>query len=135
MAKILYVEDEFRLVGFIFTLLSEHEVLLAFDFWSALDKLKKNPDIEMVITDIDLKPDVQGAKNGVDLADLLRLGQPDLPCVILSWGPQRGLERAHISFHKRVLGLAGTHFPSIVRVILDNWAEQSRKMWSLLPKE
>ena len=135
MAKILYVEDEFRLVGFIFTLLSEHEVLLAFDFWSALDKLKKNPDIEMVITDIDLKPDVQGAKNGVDLADLLRLGQPDLPCVILSWGPQRGLERAHISLHKRVLGLDGTHFPSIVRVILDNWAEQSRKMWSLLPKE
>ena len=135
MAKILYVEDEFRLVGFIFTLLSEHEVLLAFDFWSALDKLKKNPDIEMVITDIDLKPDVQGAKNGVDLADLLRLGQPDLPCVILSWGPQRGLERAHISFHKRVLGLAGTHFPSIVRIILDNWVEQSRKMWSLLPKE
>ena len=135
MAKVLYVEDDSRFYGYMLVLLTEHEVILAFDFWDALNQLKKHPDIEMVITDIDLEPDVEGAKNGVDLADLLRLGQPDLPCVILSWGPQRGLERAHISFHKRVLGLAGTHFPSIVRVILDNWAEQSRKMWSLLPKE
>ena len=135
MAKILYVEDKPRFYGYMLTLLTEHEVILAFDFWHALKQLKKHPDIEMVITDIDLEPDVEGAKNGVDLADLLRLGQPDLPCVILSWGPQRGLERAHISFHKRVLGLNSTSFPSIVRVILSNWAEQSQKMWSLLPKE
>jgi PAS domain S-box-containing protein len=81
--KVLLVEDRPDVAELVEAMLRElgHEVVIASDARTALDKARRHPDLGLVITDV-IMP---GGKTGVDLARDLTAERPTLP-VILSSG-------------------------------------------------
>jgi len=79
--KILFVEDEVDLI----TIISETLSKLGANFITAnngeegLQALKDNPDIQLVVTDINMP-----ILNGIDMIRKIREAGNDIPCVIMS---------------------------------------------------
>ena len=79
--KILFVEDEVDLI----TIISETLAKLGANFVTAnngeegLQALKDNPDIQLVVTDINMP-----ILNGIDMIKKIRENGSDIPCVIMS---------------------------------------------------
>ena len=79
--KILFVEDEVDLI----TIISETLSKLGANFVTAnngeegLQALKDNPDIQLVVTDINMP-----ILNGIDMIKKIRENGSDITCVIMS---------------------------------------------------
>jgi YesN/AraC family two-component response regulator len=79
--KILFVEDETDLI----TIISDTLSKLGADFITAnngvegLEKLKDNPDIKLVVTDINMP-----MMNGIEMIQNIRENGSDIPCIIMS---------------------------------------------------
>ena len=79
--KILFVEDEVDLI----TIISDTLSKLGADFVTAnngvegLEKLKENPDIKLVVTDINMP-----VMNGIEMIKNIRDDGNDIPCIIMS---------------------------------------------------
>jgi YesN/AraC family two-component response regulator len=79
--KILFVEDETDLI----TIISDTLSKLGADFITAnngvegLEKLKDNPDIKLVVTDINMP-----VMNGIEMIKNIRESGSDIPCIIMS---------------------------------------------------
>ena len=79
--KILFVEDEVDLI----TIISDTLSKLGADFVTAnngvegLEKLKDNPDIKLVVTDINMP-----VMNGIEMIKNIRDEGNEIPCIIMS---------------------------------------------------
>ena len=83
--KVLVVDDESELLEVAVNYLEEmgFEVLAATDGLHALQTLRANPDIELLLTDIVMP----GGMNGVELANKIREERPDLKLLYMSGYP------------------------------------------------
>jgi CheY-like chemotaxis protein len=84
-SKVLVVEDEFLIRLTIVEALSDEgfEVLEAGTGQDALQALRSNPDLALLLTDIQLP----GGINGRDLVRMARETKPDLPVIFMSGRP------------------------------------------------
>lgn len=79
--KILFVEDETDLI----TIISDTLSKLGADFVTAnngqegLEKLKDNPDIKLIVSDINMP-----VMNGIEMIKNIRESGSDIPCIIMS---------------------------------------------------
>ena len=87
--KVLVVDDESELLEVAVNYLEEmgFEVLAATDGLHALQTLRANPDIELLLTDIVMP----GGMNGVELANKILEERPDLKLLYMSGYPSRVL--------------------------------------------
>jgi CheY-like chemotaxis protein len=83
--KVLVVDDESELLEVAVNYLEEmgFEILAATDGLHALQTLRANPDIELLLTDIVMP----GGMNGVELANTIREERPDLKLLYMSGYP------------------------------------------------
>jgi len=79
--KIMFVEDETDLI----TIISDTLSKLGADFVTAnngqegLEKLKDNPDIKLIVSDINMP-----VMNGIEMIKNIRESGSDIPCIIMS---------------------------------------------------
>lgn len=79
--KLLFVEDEDDLINIITDTLNKLEAnfLTAQNGQEALDIIEKNPDLDAVITDINMP-----IMNGLEMIKILKETNPNLPIIIMS---------------------------------------------------
>ena len=79
--KILFVEDEVDLITIICETLSKlgANFVTANNGEEGLEALKNNPDIQLIVTDINMP-----ILNGIDMIKKIRESGNDIPCVIMS---------------------------------------------------
>ena len=79
--KILFVEDEIDLITIISDTLSKlgAQFITASNGAEGLEKLKENPDVRLVVTDINMP-----IMNGLEMIKNIREGGSDIPCIIMS---------------------------------------------------
>ncbi len=80
-ATILVVDDDAEVQEIVADFLSDfgHDVLRASGGLEALEVVRQNPDLDLVITDVRM-PDI----SGIDLAGIITNQQPALPIILIS---------------------------------------------------